>query len=74
MDLHNNNNHNNACQPGLGVCGASVSSSGRLIVIDLIGVGNRLMVRVRQEHIVPDFPRLANICTLLMHLVKGSQV
>ena len=44
----NNNNNNDAFQPGLGVCGASLSSPGRLVLSDLIGAGNRQMVNVRQ--------------------------
>ena len=39
-------------QPGLGACGASLSSSGRVFLSDLIGVGDRQMVHVRQDHIV----------------------
>ena len=44
-----NNNNNDACQPGLGACGASLSSPGRLVLNDLIGAGNRQMVNVRQD-------------------------
>ena len=36
-----------------GVCGASPSSPGRLVLSDLIGAGDRQMVMVRQNHIVP---------------------
>ena len=37
VDLGNNNNNENAFQPGLGACRASLSSPGRLILSDLIG-------------------------------------
>ena len=55
----NNNNYQDAFQPG--ACGASLSSPGRLVLSNLIGARNRQMVNVRQDHIVPDFPRLANM-------------
>ena len=48
------NKNKNACQPGLGACGASLSSPGRFILSDLIGAGNRQMVNVRQDHVVPN--------------------
>ena len=50
-----NNNNNKACQPRLGVCGSSLSSPGRLVLSDLIRAGNRQMLNVRQDHIVPNF-------------------
>ena len=59
--IHNNNNNYNAFQPGLGACGASVSSPGKLVLSDLIWAGNRQMMNVRQDHIVPYLPRLANM-------------
>ena len=46
----NNNNNSNMCQPGLGAYGASLSSPGRLVLRDMIGVSNRQMVNVRQDH------------------------
>ena len=53
------NSYQTACQPGLGACGAIVSSPSRLVLSDLIGAENRQLVNVRQNHIVPYFPRLA---------------
>ena len=50
--LCNHNNNNNACQPGLGACGASLSSPGSLVLSDLIGAGDRQMVNVRQHHLL----------------------
>ena len=47
------NNNQTACQPGLGACGARLSSPGRLVLSILIGAGNIQMVNVRQDHIVP---------------------
>ena len=41
------------CQLGLGACGAALSSPGRLVLSDCIGAGNRQMVNVRHDHIVP---------------------
>ena len=60
-DINNNDNGNNqnAFQPGLGACGASLSSPGRLVLSNLIGARNRQKVDVRQDYIVPDIPRLA---------------
>ena len=49
----NSNNNQNARQPGLGACGASLSSPGRLVLSNLIGAGNRQMVNVRQDHVAP---------------------
>ena len=36
-------NNNDMCQPGLGACGGSLSSPGRLVLSDLIGTGNRFV-------------------------------
>ena len=58
-DVHCNNHH--ACQPRLGACGASLSSPGRLVLSDLVRAGNGQMVNVRQDHIVPNLLRLANM-------------
>ena len=60
-----NNNNCSTCQPRLGACGASLSSPGRLVLSNLIGVGNRQMVNVRQDHIVTNVPRLANMAWTL---------
>ena len=54
-------NINDACQPGLGACGASLSSPGRLVLSNLIGKLDR--VSVRQDHIVPN--------VLLLHKSVG---
>ena len=60
--LHfSDNKSQNTCQPGLGAWGASLSSPGRHVRSDLIGAGNRQMVNVRQDHIVPNSLRLANM-------------
>ena len=47
----NNDNTQNAFQPGLGVCAASLSSPGTLVLSDLIRARNRQVVNVRQDHI-----------------------
>ena len=48
-----------------------MSLPGRLVLSDLIGAGNRQMVNVRQDHIIPNFPRLANMAwTFDMDLTK----
>ena len=36
-----NDNNENACQPGLDVCGASLSLFSRIVFSDLIGAANR---------------------------------
>ena len=41
----------NACQPGLSACGASLSLPGKLVLSDLIGA-DRLVTVVKQHHIV----------------------
>ena len=52
-DLEGNNNKSihNAFQPGLGACGASLSSPGRLVLSDLIGAENRQKMNVRPDHV-----------------------
>ena len=45
---HKENNNESMRQPGLGACGASLSSPGRIDLSDLIGEGNRQMMNVRQ--------------------------
>ena len=49
------NNCNNACQPRLGACGASLSSPGRIVLSDLIRAGNRQVMNVKQDHVVLIF-------------------
>ena len=62
MGAYSKNKDCNTCQPGLGACGASLSSPGRLVLSDLIEAGSRHIVNVGQDHIVPQlFPRLANM-------------
>ena len=43
-----------ACQLGLGGCGASLSSPGRLVLSELVGAGIRQMVNVRQDDVTVD--------------------
>ena len=66
---NNITNNHNAFQPGLGACGASLSSPGRTVLSNLIGARIGQMMNVRHDHIVPDFSRLANMacaCLLLL--------
>ena len=53
--LFHDTNCSNACQPRLGVWGASQSLPGRIGPSDLIRAGTRQMMNVRQDHIVPGF-------------------
>ena len=49
--IYVNDNHDcNACQPGLGACGASLTLSGRFVLSDLAGAENRHVVNVRHDH------------------------
>ena len=52
----NNNIYSSAFQPGLGACGASLSSPGRLVLSDLIGAGRRHQAKhvlhVQEEAVV----------------------
>ena len=41
LDKSTNNNNKRASQPGLGACGATLSSPSRLVLVDLKGAGNR---------------------------------
>ena len=50
----NNNSKQNACQPRLGACKASLRSPGRLALSDLTWAGNRQVVNVRQDHIISN--------------------
>ena len=61
------NNKQNACQPGLCACGASLSSPGRLVWTDLIGPGNRQMMNVRQHHMVDLLLSLQGMCLGTTH-------
>ena len=40
-------------------------ATGKLVLSDLIGAGSRYTVDVRQDHIVPNLPRLANMAWTL---------
>ena len=53
--LNNNSLNRNVCQPWVGACEASLSLPGRLVVSDLIGVGNRQLANVRRDHVVAIF-------------------
>ena len=57
-----------ACQQGLGACGASLSSPGRLVLSDLTGAQNGQTVNVRQDHI------LCTVTHSSFMTVKGSMI
>ena len=63
----------NAFQPGLGVCGASLSFAGRLVLSDLIGARNRQMVNVRQDHNTGTVKRM-KYATLCCSSCNANQV
>ena len=46
------------CQPGLGACGASLSSPGRRVLSDLTGAGNRQMVNIRLDCMAQSFQQV----------------
>ena len=54
----NNNNNPSTCQPGLGACGASLSSPDRLVLSDLIEVGDAQMRSCQAK------PHRSKICRL----------
>ena len=47
---------------------------GRLVLSDLIGASNRQMVNVRQDHIVPNFPRLLKFCMRAASRLNDAQL
>ena len=55
-------------------CEASLSSSGRLVLSDLTGAGNRQMVIVSQDHIVPICFQCVALHVLAMRTVELAKV
>ena len=54
MRVYKKSNKWNACQPGLGACGASLSSPGRLVLSKLVRGGKQTTMNVSQMYMLKE--------------------